>query len=322
MPATFEPEGGVNGEFAGAAGGVDVMAGTGGINTWSMEVNSSTLNPVKMLVNVSVFTGNVKKGDFSTSGPIGTQEFTLLPASGSSAGSHSQGSGTGTYIRIDPVADKTTGDLLIITGSTDLPAGILVMVQTGSFGTNTMVQEGTGGTNRFSAPVDTAILKPGTLTITVTKMNSDYSPGTLTGTGRFTLNGPFLATDTPVEAQVTRDDYIRLNAIGDHTVGDQFLITGTSSLPAGTVLFWQIQPDTDAAATSPDLGVTGIMANAPVTKGEGTANRVSFAVDLGSMNPGRYLVTVGVMKEDPSATDFSISSGDPTASSGFTITAP
>ena len=40
------------------------------------------------------------------------------------------------------------------------------------------------------------------------------------------------------------------------------------------------------------------------------------------MNPGRYLVTVGVMKEDPSATDFSISSGDPTASSGFTITAP
>ena len=38
------------------------------------------------------------------------------------------------FIRIDPVADKTTGDLLIVSGSTNLPAGTILMVQAGGDG--------------------------------------------------------------------------------------------------------------------------------------------------------------------------------------------
>ena len=157
-------------------------------------------------------------------------------------GNRCHGCGTVHHALI-PIADKTTGDLLIVTGSTNLPAGTILMVQAGGdgvgYGGDTMVREGTGGVNRFSAPVDTSILKPGMRTITVTQMignitNGDYRFGTLNGTATFTLKGTYLGSDTPVQPAITRDDYIRLNAIGDRSVGDQFLITGTTSLPVGT----------------------------------------------------------------------------------------
>jgi hypothetical protein len=315
-PASFGPEGGVNGEYSGAAAGVDVIAGTGGTNTWSMEVNSSTLFPVKMQVNASVFTGNAKNGDFSTSGPIGTREFTLHPASGTAAGSQSQGSETVRYIRIDPVAETTTGDLLIVSGSTNFPSGTILMVQVGSFGiglgSDTMVRAGPDGVNRYSMPADTSLLKPGTQTITVTNMKGDpakgdYSMGEVNSTATFTLEGTYLGTDTPVQATITKDDYIRINAIGDKSVGDQFLITGTTSLPAGVNLIWQIMPYTGTLPAGLDLNARGIMANNPVTKGDSTANRVSLAVDLDKQAPGNYIVIVGEMTGDPSTRDIGIS---------------
>lgn len=233
---------------------------------------------------------------------------------------------TAQYINVDPAADKTTGDLLIVTGSTTFPAGTILMVQVGSsgvgYGSDTMVREGTGGVNRFSVPVDTAILKPGTQTITVTNMKGDlakgdYGLGTVNGTVSFTLKGTYRGTDTPVLATITKDDYIRINAIGDRSAGDQFLITGTTSLPAGTGLIWEIMPYTGTIPTGLDLEAKGIMANNPVTKGDGTANRVSLAVDTGNFSPGEYIALVGEFKGDPSNRD--IAMGDLTGSARFTV---
>jgi hypothetical protein len=230
------------------------------------------------------------------------------------------------YIRVDPLDDKTTGDLLIVTGSTNLPAGTVLMFQTGSYGVgyggDTIVREGTGGVNRFSAPVDTSILKPGTQTITVTNMKGDpakgdYGPGTVKGTAIFTLKGTYLGTDTPVQATITKEDYIRINAIGDRSVGDQFLITGTTSLPVGTTLIWEVMPYTGTIPSGLDLNAKGIMANNPVTKGDGTANRVSLAVDMGNMAPGKYVAMVGEMKGDPTKMD--VEMGDLVGSTLFTL---
>ncbi|MDD4137759.1 MAG: hypothetical protein PHT99_07715 [Methanoregula sp.] len=236
----------------------------------------------------------------------GSALFNILAGTGTG----NAGTGTGTYIRIDPVADKTTGDLLTVTGSTNLPAGTILMVQAGSagvgFGSDTMVREGTGGINRFSLPVDTSILKPGILTITVTEMKGDlakgdYKMGTLNGTTSFTLKGTYLGADAPVKATITGDTFISLNPIGDHAAGDQFLITGTTSLPVGTSLIWEIMPDTGTPPASLDLNATGIMANNAVTKGTGAANRVSLAVDMNNMKPGKWVVLVGVMKGEPNS---------------------
>ena len=101
------------------------------------------------------------------------------PASGTNTGGQPGITGTtpadsGHYIKVDPVADTTTGDLLIVTGSTNLPAGTILMVSAGSPGVgsggDTMVRAGADGVNLFSSPVDTSMLKPGTPTITVTNM--------------------------------------------------------------------------------------------------------------------------------------------------------
>jgi hypothetical protein len=229
---------------------------------------------------------------------------------------------TGQYIRVDPVADKTTGDLLTVTGSTNLPAGTVLMVQTGSYGGDTMVRTGTGGVNRFSAPVDTSIMKPGTKTIAVTAMKGDpakgdYGPTTVKGTASFTLKGTYLTTDTPVPATITKGNYIRLNAIGDHSVGDQFLITGTTSLPVGTSLLWQVMPDTGTLPTGIDRTAKGIMANSQVTKGDGTSNRVSLAVDMNEQAPGKWVVLVGEIKGDTATGD--VKMGELAGSASFTV---
>jgi hypothetical protein len=232
----------------------------------------------------------------------------------------------GQYIKIDPVTDKITSDLLIVTGSTNFPPGTILMVHVGSkgigFGSDTMVRAGSGGINRFSMPADTSLLKPGTQTITVTNMEGDlakgdYGPGTVSGTTTFTLKGPYLGEDTPLQPTITQEDYIRLKPIGEHSIGDQFLITGTTSLPVGTTMFWQIIQDKGTIPDSIDMTGMGIMANNAVTKGDGSGNRVSLAVDMGDFPPGKYIAVVSDMKGDMAAGN--ITMGDLAGSAEFTV---
>jgi len=304
-PASFEPTatdpqtGAQSGTFTGASGIVTVAQGTGNLNTWSMDLNTITFSPGKLLVNASVFTGDAKKGIISTSEPIGKREFTLdaVPSTTGNAVADS-----GQYITIDPIADKTTGDILIVTGSTNLPAGTSLMVQVNGTGGNTEVNLGSDAVNRYSMPIDTSILKPGTLTITVTQMTGDpakenYKPGNVKATASFTLKGTFLAADTPVQPTITASDYIQLNTIGNRSVGDQFLITGTTSLPVGTNIMWQIMPDTGTPPTGVNMTASGDGGNNMVTKGDGTANWVSFAADMSNQIPGKWVVLVGVAQE-------------------------
>jgi hypothetical protein len=165
-------------------------------------------------------------------------------------------------------------------------------------------------------------MKPGTQTITVTNMKGDlakgdYGLGNVEGTATFTLKGSYLGTDTPVQATITTDDFIHINAIGDKKVGDQFLITGTTSLPAGVGLIWEVMPYTGTIPSGLDMNAKGIMANNAVTKGNGTANRVSLAVDMSNFAPGEYIALVGEFKGDPANRD--IAMGDPVGSARFTL---
>ena len=451
---SFEKKASDSGEFSGAIGNIDVIAGTGSINTWSMDVDTSVFVPMEYLVNVSLFTGDRSKGDNSMGSPFGTATFTVHPASGTprtspgsdypvaggilidpirdttqgglivvsgktnlsagtdlivqvvpvsmqqgkitgdyqhpenvvmtkviegsgvnnrfsvsldtrllpltdhivtvsnvkgnAAGINSEpgtitgsevfniigettgtglvGNDTGQYIKIDPVTDKTTGDLLIVSGSTNLPAGTTLTVVAGGTAGNTLVNAGTGGINRYSTAVDTSIMKPGTKTITVNTMIGDLAkgdsrPGTVNATGSFTLKGTFLATDTLVQTTSTTGDYIHLNAIGDKKVGDQFLITGTTSLPVGSEVIWQVLPDTG----TPPTGINGdsqmaIGGNSVVTKGDGTANRISLAADMSNMIPQKYAVIVGKPKRDQSqGPPFSFEIGDLYGTTSFTL---
>ncbi len=300
-----------------------VTGGSGSGNRFSVSLDTGHLPDAEYIVVVSDVKGGAAGNDSRPGSVTGSAMFSIIANATSTAKS---GNDAGQYISIDPVIDKTTGDLLIVTGSTNLPEGTILMVSMGSpgigSGSSTVVRTGTGEVNRYSIPFDTFILKPGTQTIKVNNMlgdvsKGDYRPGTVNGTDSFMLKGTYLGADTPVQVTITRDDYISLNAIGDRSVGDQFLITGTTSLPAGTMLLWQVMPDPKTPPTGINLTTTGIMANAPVTKGEGAANRVSLAVDTGDLVPGEYIVHVGEMKGDPEKRD--IAMGELTGSAYFTL---
>ncbi|MFA5269108.1 MAG: hypothetical protein WC379_14165 [Methanoregula sp.] len=100
---------------------------------------------------------------------------------------------------------------------------------------------------------------------------------------------------------------ITFNPVGEKNVGDSVLITGTTSLPAATDLFWQVRQDTGTPPTSIDMSSRiGIMANNQVTKGDGTSNHVALTVepkDTKDLVAGKYVALVVSLKGDPMTVD-------------------
>jgi hypothetical protein len=114
-------------------------------------------------------------------------------------------------------------------------------------------------------------------------------------------------TTTPVPTPVRSNGVVTFDPIPDQRAGVGFTITGTTSLPAGTNLFWDIRPDTGTIPTGIDMNSQmGIMANNQVIKGSGTANQVSLSIEAKSTKDlvtGKYVVVVVSLKGDPMTTD-------------------
>jgi hypothetical protein len=101
---------------------------------------------------------------------------------------------------------------------------------------------------------------------------------------------------------VSSTGVIKIDPISDKNAGDTFILTGTTSLPAGTNILWQILPDTGTPPTGPDgNSMMSVGGNYLVTKGDGTSNRISLSIDLGRLVPGKYVAIVGKMKGDPAS---------------------
>ena len=298
---------------------INVVTGNGTDNTFSVTLDTRNLSPSEHIIVVSGEDGNASGTASGSGGWTGTAIFNILSGTAGTGSTQSQGSNSSGYITVDPIAGKITGDLLIVSGTTNLAAGTSLMVSVGNFGGNTVVNAGTGGINRYSMPVDTSSFRPGLLTVNVTEMTGDpakgnYVPGSVKGSTTFTLGGSFLGTDTAIQVTPTASDFITVNTIGDRTRGAQFLITGTTSLPVGTSLLWQVMPDTGTAPTGVNKTAMGLGGSNMVTKGSGTANRISFAADMNQMPAGKWVVLVGVMKDG----EFEVE--NPIATTYFTVT--
>ena len=136
------------------------------------------------------------------------------------------------------------------------------------------------------------------VTATGTVQAEHPSAGTQITTRIATVPAPQKSAQ-PTTAPVSSTGVIRIDPISDKHTGDTFTLTGTTSLPAGTNIIWQILPDTG----TPPTGLNGdsmmsVGGNYQVTKGDGTSNRISLAVDLGRLVPGKYVAIVGKMKGD------------------------
>jgi hypothetical protein len=123
-------------------------------------------------------------------------------------------------------------------------------------------------------------------------------------TGTMTSPAP-PKTAQPIPAPGLSTMGITIDPIGDKKTGDKFLLAATTSLPAGTNIFWQIMQDTGTPPTGLDKNSQmSVGGNNLVMKGNGTSNRISLDVDLGRLIPGKYVVIIGEMKGDFS--DFEI----------------
>jgi hypothetical protein len=206
------------------------------------------------------------------------------------------------FIAIDPISDKNTGDLIIISGTTNLPSGASIYLKevnesTGdvSMRANHLACPDTSGVNRWRFIIDsTPWMRPGTHRFQVSTPKGDVNSPV-----QFNLTGRFLGPETILyyesgsrSATIPGSGsypYIIVNPIGDHKKGDIFRITGTTNLVEGTLLQCTVWPEyyedrskRPAIISKDDCDGQFIIAGSPaaIVKGTGDTNRWICPVDL------------------------------------------
>lgn len=120
--------------------------------------------------------------------------------------------------------------------------------------------------------------------------------------------------------------FISVDPIGDMNTGDSGIITGTTSLPAGSSILVEVYPASletgSGMTTDPETGtVYGIFSGATgivkVVKGPGNSNTWSLPLETTSFQPGEYTVTVDSLSDDISQGDFT--KGDITGATRFDL---
>jgi hypothetical protein len=250
--------------------------------------------------------------------------------------------GTKPFISVDPVSDKNVGDAFTITGNTSLPAGseILVDIHPSSLDLNTgmaidpktgapmrlddsmvvtgmfKVDKNSDGVAAWSFDVPSKKFLPGEYTaIVFTYDKNKPVPGDISGITKFTVH----------ESQAPRvtGKFIRIDPVGDKNVGDNFAITGTTNLPAGTEILFQVYSASfEPTAADPQTGAqsgefTGATGTVKVIRGTGDTNTWSADIDLSTFQPEEYLVNVSLLTGDPAKGDYS--TGNPSGRLKFTV---
>jgi len=127
------------------------------------------------------------------------------------------------------------------------------------------------------------------------------------------LNSPNIDDTYTKLSFMVEDPWIRLDTIGDHYVGDQIPITGTTNIAAGdqvqiTVVSSSFQPTekTQSGQFSGQSGTVPVVAGSPY-------NTFSFTVDASTFKPDEYLVTAESIQPSQTTTGtFNVLAGTPT----------
>jgi hypothetical protein len=229
---------------------------------------------------------------------------------------------------VDPIPDHTVGDLVVITGTTNLPVGTrldlgIFIPQSGSGesrpvgSTDAYIVRGTGISNTWSGALDTSGIPPGDYVVNVYSQsteNASYVKGNLLATSGIRLTAGSTATGGASVPEENVTKYISINPPGTVTHGQKLLVTGTTNLPNDTELLYMvvqqsnisvfaIDPRTGTETTQAGFTRSGII---DVLPGTGGTNTWSFALDTTEFIPDRYEVVVAETKENLTARSFDI----------------
>ncbi|MGV8129746.1 MAG: hypothetical protein ACP5NN_07655 [Methanolinea sp.] len=218
---------------------------------------------------------------------------------------------TGTFylfptITIDPMGDEPLDEfgMLVLTGTTNLPLNSHLFINVspaygadGAYRTEfASVAFGTGGRNSWRAVVNASALPPGRYEarvsdIALTEGGSPIIPGAVTAISEISLPGQ------PVFVIPEKEPYIRINTIGQVAAGETTEISGTTSLPPGTVAVWKVDPvpcSGNGTPGSPEITTGAAMAEGltTVTEGISGVHRWSCSFNTAGIMPGCYRITV------------------------------
>jgi hypothetical protein len=104
-----------------------------------------------------------------------------------------------------------------------------------------------------------------------------------------------------------------VNPVGDHVVGEKFMISGTTNLAAGD----KLQVDVYSSSFSPTKksqsgAYSGASDVVEVTAGTGGKNQWSFAIDSATFRSDEYIVTVeGILQDVKGSTTFDLLAATP-----------
>lgn len=214
-------------------------------------------------------------------------------------------------ITINAVQPTNIGDLLVLSGNTTLPKDTHLVVSLipdndcydsciGA-GTDAMVFAGQDGQNTWSVAMDTSSFGYGNYQINVTQI-LNYTPDGLMLGNASTKYTVFMKGHTLIDSPINKsnqnitDGFIILNTIDPKKTGDKFLIRGSTNLPVGTDILWEISPDQTQAWPQNTGEYPYISSNSMVVKGDDQLNQVSDAIDTISFKPGVYNISCAISK--------------------------
>ena len=102
-----------------------------------------------------------------------------------------------------------------------------------------------------------------------------------------------------------------INPVGDHVVGEQFTISGSTNLAAGDNLMVEVTSSSfKPTSKSQSSEFSGAAGTVKIEQGNGTLNRWSFLVDASTFKPDEYIVKVsGITVGVTGSTQFNIVEG-------------
>ncbi|MBN1432056.1 MAG: DUF3821 domain-containing protein [Methanomicrobiaceae archaeon] len=117
------------------------------------------------------------------------------------------------------------------------------------------------------------------------------------------------------------EPWIRINAIGDHYVGDQFTIAGTTNLAVDDDIICEVTSSSFKPTQKTQSGeFSGQSSTVKVVEGE-TYNEWSMDVDASTFKPDEYIVNVESIETTATATTtFNVLTGQPTVTATATST--
>jgi hypothetical protein len=215
-------------------------------------------------------------------------------------------------VNINPIPDHAAGDLVAISGTTNLLAGTRLELdivtaspdppgRTRVGSTDAFIVHGGGMSNTWSGALDTSAIPPGEYLVSAYGMNETFGRGALLATARLKLTNTTPDPDriTPMSAN-HKVDFITIDRPGTIHRGEKILISGKTNLPVDTELIYAViqQSNTSVFTVDPKTGKqelregltrTGLISLLP---GDNGVSRWSFAVDSTEFIPDRYEVIV------------------------------